>query len=225
VTPTSEEFYAGTVAGSTATSEGMVRSATATPAAANPAITQKPSEYPAVNAAACDWPVCSKDLAWVKATLPAIATPCAPPTCWDVLSKPEACAASLDPTPGQRCDRHRHETHGQTHPNQEVSGQQVRDKLSADRYLRIKQHAPGEQRHPDHQDWPNPEPGTQRLRDAGDDDGRARRGQECEAGAQGRIVQHVLHVEGQQIEIGKYHRAQKNRHGVGAGQRPDPEDA
>ena len=46
------ECCAGAAAGSTEMSEGMASSATTTPAAANPAITQKPRAYPAVEAAA-----------------------------------------------------------------------------------------------------------------------------------------------------------------------------
>ena len=69
------------------------------PAAATPAITQKPSAKPLVNACGAEWPDFSSVDACVVATVAATATPIAPPICCDVLSSPDASPASRASTP------------------------------------------------------------------------------------------------------------------------------
>src|SRR5260221_14612425 len=70
-----------------------------TDAALMPAITQKPSAKPPVAACADECPDASSVFVCVNATVAAIATPIAPPTCCAALISPDASPASCGSTP------------------------------------------------------------------------------------------------------------------------------
>jgi hypothetical protein len=61
--------------------------------------TQNAHWKPPVSAALVASPPASRVLRCVAATVEAIATPIAPPSCWEVLSRPEATPASRSATP------------------------------------------------------------------------------------------------------------------------------
>ena len=92
------------------------------------------------------------------------------------------------------------------------------------RDLRVPDHRAREQCEADRDDRPRPEPRRQGLRDSRGDDGRARGRDERDAGLQSRIAEDVLHIEGEQEEVGEDHRTEKQTDDVCARDRTHAED-
>ena len=161
----------------------------------------------------------------VVATVVRIATPSAPPICWDVLISPDASPASLRLDARERGDRDRDEGEAEPDADQEEAGQQVGDVRAVDRDLREVDEPGGEQPHAAREHGLDAELRHERLRDARRDDRRQRDGEVADPGLERREAEDLLHVEREQEEHPEDDRAEPEADDVRPGRRPLAEEA
>jgi hypothetical protein len=80
------------------------------------------------------------------------------------------------------------------------------------------------QRDPDHRDVPDPDSLRELLRDSGADHDPSGHREEGQAGAQRAVAEDVLDVERREEEHSEHARGDEEKHEVGDGERPHPED-
>ena len=113
---------------------------------------------------------CSSLVVWLAASVERIARPSEPPTCWEVLNRPEASpeSSSLDAAGGQQRDRDEHQAHTDAHRHE--ADEQIADVVAVDRQLGQDQHSQRGQRQPDDRDVADADPPDQLLGQPGADD-------------------------------------------------------
>ena len=169
-------------------------------------------------------PACASAFVWLAATLEAIAIPIAPPSCWDVLSSPDASPARRSSTPASAAIEIGMNANAVPAPATRHRPGEVRQEVAVDRHLGGPDHPRADQRHADRQHGLRADARDQQLRDAGERDRRQRGGQPRDSGLQRAVVQHLLHVQRPDEDEREEAAAEQQPGDVRAGQRAQPED-
>ena len=160
----------------------------------------------------------------VVAIVESTARPSAPPICCEVLISPLARPCSRSSTPETAAIVE------VTKPNprpiaasSEAPRMSVRKPPPTETWLN--QSRPGgDEQHPRRQDRLEAEPGDELAAEARRDDDRHRQRQVGEAGVDRAVAEHLLHVQGDEIEHREQRGAEQEPDHVRAGQGPQPED-
>ena len=136
----------------------------------------------------------------LAARVDSTASPIAPPSCCEVLSRPDAKSGVVLLDVGRRDQRDRHEgqPHADGHDHQ--PRQQVAEVGAGDRNPAQQQQSDTGEGHPDDAHGPNAHPSNQLLRQSSADDDAAGHREECEPGAQRAVAEHLLDVDGGEVE-------------------------
>ena len=126
---------------------------------------------------------------------------------------------------GEPADRHRHERQRQAEPADDERREQVAEVVPVDRQPREQHQRDRRQREPGRKHVPDAEPRDEPLRDGGERDDRQGQADIGDTGLQRRVVQHLLHVQGQQEELREDRAAHQEAAQVRRRQRPQLEDA
>ena len=97
--------------------------------------------------------------------------------------------------------------------------------MTVDRQPREEHERDRRQRQPDGQHAPHPDPGHERLREGGEGDDREGQADVGQAGLERGVVEHFLHVQGEEEELREDRTAHQETAQVRGRERPQPEDA
>ena len=148
---------------------------------------------------------------------PMSAIPIVPPTCRDELrtAEADACLVARHAAEGGRGRRRHHRRHAEAaeqHPRYE-------------RPVALAHAEPGEvqelrrdERHPHGHQGAGPEPVREASGQRRDEHHEQRHGQECRAGLDGRVAEHVLHVQREEEEDPEHRERHEQHHDVRAGE-------
>ena len=164
-------------------------------------------------------------MAWVAAIVEATATPIAPPSCWVVLSSPEARPASCSATPARAAIETGMNANAVPTPTIADGPARLAQKVPVHGHLGCPQDPAADHGHAGRHHELGRTAGDQRLRQAGEGDRGERRRQPGEAGLQRGVAEHLLHVQGPDEDEGEEAAASSTLDRIRAGDVLRTEDA